>query len=113
MSNGLHLTPEILAAAYSFLRTTKPFVRWKLPPAHDVAFKVTKSNTDAGYCLKREIGISQKCSGHTNSMLATMSHEMIHLYLDERGVRSHHGADFKRCAARVAKEHGFDLQRFY
>lgn len=113
MKQGLHITPEILAAAYTFLRTTRPFNRWKLPPAEMIKFKVTRSTADAGYCSKREIGISQMCSGHTNSMLATMSHEMIHLHLDERGVRSHHGADFKRCAALVAKVHGFDDRRFF
>lgn len=113
MSEALHLTPEVLAGAYSFLRTTKPFVRWNLPPAHDMTFKITKSLTDAGYCKGREIGISSKCSGHTHSMLATMAHEMIHLHLDEKGVKAHHGADFKRCAKQVAKAHGFDYARFF
>lgn len=113
MTEGLHLTPEVLAAAYTFLRTTKPFARWGLPPAHDVVFKVTNSVADAGYAVGREIGISQKCSGHTHSMLATMSHEMIHLHLDALGVKAPHGADFKRCAKLVSKHHGFDYARFF
>jgi hypothetical protein len=113
MTPGLHFTPETLAAAYTFLRTTKPFNRWKLPPAHDLKFKVTQSVTDAGYCAGREIGVSQKCSGHTHSMLATMAHEMIHLHLDARGVKAHHGPDFKRCAKLVSKHHGFDYARYF
>jgi predicted SprT family Zn-dependent metalloprotease len=113
MKNGLHLTPETLAAAYTFLRTTRPFSRWKLPPAHEVRFRVTRSSQDAGYCRAGEIGISARCSAHTESMLATMAHEMIHLYLDRKKVRSHHGAEFLAAAERVGREHGFDHKRFF
>lgn len=113
MKGGLHITPEILAGAYAFLRGTPPFTRWKLPPAHDVKFKVTKSLTDAGYCAGNEIGLSAKCSAHSHSMLATMAHEMIHLHLDRKGVKSHHGPDFQRCAKRVCDVHGFDQRRYF
>jgi len=110
---GLHLTPEIIAAAYTYLRSTPPFNRWKLPPAHDIKFKVTKSMTDAGYCAGSEIGISEKCSAHTHSLLSTMAHEMIHIYLDRRGVKAHHGPEFQRCAKRICDVHGFDSKRYF
>jgi len=113
MSGGLHLTPEVLAGAYTFLRQTSPFCRWKLPPAHDLKFVVTKSMTDAGYCAGAEVGISQNCSAHTHSLLGTMAHEMIHLHLDRKGVKSHHGPEFKAAAKRICAAHGFDLKRFF
>lgn len=114
MKDGLHITPEVLAAAYTFLRSTRPFCRWKLPPAESVKFRVTGSMTEAGYCKgTEEIGISKKCSAHTSSLLATMSHEMIHMHLNAKGVRAHHGPDFLRAAAQVSREHGFDCRRYF
>jgi predicted SprT family Zn-dependent metalloprotease len=114
MKHALHITPEVLAAAYTFLRSTKPFSRWKLPPAELVKFKVTNSTSDAGYCKGLdEIGVSRACSAHTASMLATMSHEMIHLHLNSKGVRSHHGAEFQKASSQVSREHGWDMKRFF
>lgn len=110
---GLHLTPEVLAAAYTFLRATRPFVRWRLPPAHDVKFRVTRSMTEAGYCKGDTIGVSAACTAHTTSLLATMAHEMIHMHLDKKKVRKHHGPEFHRAAEMVSREHGFDYRRFF
>lgn len=113
MKAGLHLTPETLAAAYTFLRASRPFNRWRLPPAHEIKFRVTQSIADAGYCKGAEIGVSARCSSHTGSMLATMAHEMIHLHLDRKGVKKHHGPEFHRAAEMVSREHGFDYRRFF
>lgn len=114
MKDGLHITPEVLAAAYTFLRATRPFCRWKLPPAEMVKFKVTNSITEAGYCKGvEEIGVSRACSAHTASLLATMSHEMIHMHLNGKGVRAHHGTDFQKASAQVSREHGWDMKRFF
>lgn len=114
MKDGLHITPEVLAAAYTFLRSTRPFCRWKLPPAESVKFRVTGSMTEAGYCKgTEEIGVSKKCSAHTSSLLATMSHEMIHMHLNAKGVRAHHGPDFVKASGQVSREHGWDMKRFF
>jgi predicted SprT family Zn-dependent metalloprotease len=113
MTPGLHFTPETLAAAYTFLRTTKPFNRWKLPPAHDLKFRVTKSPTDAGYCAGNVIGLSTRCIAFTPYLMEIMAHEMIHLYLDRKGVKAHHGPEFQRCAKQVCAAHGFDPKRFF
>lgn len=110
---SLTLTPEVLAAGYTFLRSSRPFNRWKLPSAHKIKFKVTNSDTEAGYCRGLEIGISKKLNSHTTTVLAILAHEMIHLYLDVRGVRQLHRADFKRAARRVCAEHGFDAKHFF
>lgn len=117
---ALHLTPEILEAAYEFLRTTPPFRRWKLPHADDVKFVVSADPCWRGYyiCDRRHghtIAISGKWIGHTANLIATMAHEMIHLYQSIRGLETRnvtHNADFRRIAARVCKHHGFDPRAF-
>jgi hypothetical protein len=49
----------------------------------------------------------------TDLLIATMAHEMIHLYQDENGTaRGHHNAQFRRLAKRVCSIHGFDLKNF-
>lgn len=110
---ALELTPQVLAAAYGYLRATRPFNRWRLPPPHDIKFVVTVSDDEAGWCRGREIGISKRLNSHTNTVLAILAHEMIHLYLTAKGVRQIHGADFKRCAKRVCAQHGFDIKHFF
>lgn len=119
MGATLHVTKEVLAGAYTYLRTTPPFNRWKLPPAHSIKFKVTGSRDNEGlYDDKNgkatpELHVSRHFVGQTSSLMETMAHEMIHVYLFRRGVRKHHGADFEACAKRVCAIHGFDIKRFY
>ena len=36
----LSLTPDLLAAAYDFLRATPPFKAWRLPESDDIAHTV-------------------------------------------------------------------------
>jgi len=38
----LHLTPDMLAGVYEFLRTTEPFKAWKLPHADELGFAVVR-----------------------------------------------------------------------
>jgi predicted SprT family Zn-dependent metalloprotease len=113
----MHLSPAMLESAYAYLLTTPPFNRWKLPHPDDVIFTVTRDKATAGRCIHRsdgthEIRMSQLFHYRTHAVMETMSHEMVHMYCDRRGVRAHHGKEFKRCAARVCKEHGFDDRLF-
>ena len=112
----LHLTPEILRAAYEYLRACPPFNRWKLPQADEVEFHVTRHTDRRGDCEATVDGhcvrISAALIGRTSSLMETLAHEMIHVRLDRKGVRSHHGRDFQRCAAQVCRYHGFDLKLF-
>jgi len=118
MKGGLHLTPEILAGAYTFLRGTPPFNRWKLPPAHNLKFKVTGSKEVEGlYDDKNgkatpELHVSKHFVGKPWSLLETMAHEMVHVHLFAKGVRKHHGPEFRRCAKRICDIHGFDPAKF-
>ena len=112
------VTPEILEAAYEFLRTTPPFKRWKLPHADDIAFKVTRTRDRFGEFENTDpptIAVSEYMNGHTQTLLATLAHEMVHLHhhlkhKDRSDVE--HGTQFKRDAARVCRHHGWDAKAF-
>jgi len=112
----LRLTPDMLAASYDFLRATEPFRGWKLPEAEEVGFHVIRAK---GHCADYSfengvhlIRISAALHGHTISVLASMSHEMIHLRQQMLSDRGHHNARFRRMAARVCRAHGFDPKSF-
>lgn len=113
----MRLTPAILAASYEFLRKTPPFDQWKLPPSHSIKFVVTKSLTVQGDhdilpSKKHRVRISGALISHTENLISTMAHEMIHVHLDRRGVKSAHGAEFKSHAKRICSVHGFDPKLF-
>jgi hypothetical protein len=119
---ALRLTPDIIEGAYEFLRVTPPFKNWNLPHADDVEFVVSRHKRYLGYhrgvshkIHSHEIGISEACVGHTNTLLRTMAHEMIHQY--QQRARSEtpnteHNAEFKRFARIVCRHHGWDEREF-
>mgnify|MGYP006921374192 CR=1 FL=1 len=120
---SLHLTPEILAAAYTYLRSTQPFHRWKLPPAHEIKFRVVRSKDfEAMYDDKKskrdrpgqapQVLVSSFNVGHSYSLMEAMAHEMVHIYLFAKKVRAYHGPEFERCKRQICKVHGFDPKRF-
>lgn len=113
----LRLTPAILVAAYEYLRSTPPFRRWKLPDADDVEFHVLRTREMFADCETTVAGqhiirVSTGKVGRTGTLIESMAHEMVHVYLDRRGVKAHHGAAFRRCAARICRVHGFDPKTF-
>lgn len=113
---SLRLTPDMLAGAYEFLRTTEPFRAWKLPHADELGFAVVRDpNMYADFGMERGvpvIRVSEVKNGHVVTLLATMAHEMCHLRQERLGDSGHHNANFKRMAARVCRAHGFDLKTF-
>lgn len=108
------LHPSHLEADYDCLRRFPPFLHWKLPPAEEVHFSVTKAKDRMGsYCLKENghhISASSDKVGHVDTLARLLAHEMIHLAQEVAGAawRYQHNADFKRRAALVAKYHGLD-----
>jgi SprT-like family protein len=108
------LHPKHLEALYDCLREFPPFKRWKLPPAEEVHFSVTRAKDRFGSYCKKENGhhitASSESVGHFYTLSRLVAHEMIHLAQEVAGVSSssQHNADFKRRAALVAKVHGFD-----
>jgi len=117
------LTPEMLEACYEFLKTTPPFNKMGLPEADDVVFKISMSSTEFGSYRwedkQHTITLSNKAIGYTLTLIQIMTHEMIHLYLEENGLESRnggystHNAAFRKLAAQVCKHHGFDPRAFY
>lgn len=120
----LPLTPEMLESAYEYLRVSQPFRGWNLPHADQVSFRVLGARDRFGHFRGRhkkaqgadgfsEIAISAKLVKSSDLLIATMAHEMIHLYQDETGnARGHHNPAFKKIAKRVCAIHGFDLESF-
>lgn len=121
----LPLTPEILAAAYDFLRATPPFIRWNLPEPEDIKFRTSRHPKSAGKYVwdpndkSHYIIASVRGIGHTDSLMKFMAHEMIHLHLrimgwESKGVSSEiHNVAFCKLAAQVCRWHGFDPKAFY
>ena len=117
----MHLTPDILAGAYAYLRETPPFRQWQLPPPEELEFHVwTSRNYYGGHeRLRRSkvhrISVSCGLASHSMTVLRVTAHEMIHLHQKRRGTETpnaEHNAEFHRFAARVCREHGFDPKEF-
>lgn len=118
----LPLTPETLAAAYDYLKSTPPFNKWNLPESEDVKFRVGKQRREfASYRWNgnvHEITMSSHGIGQTATLFPTLAHEMVHMDLEEmsmdsRGTRATHNGAFRIRAAQVCKIHGWDLKAFY
>jgi hypothetical protein len=118
----LHLTPDCLENAYEYLRATLPFRRMDLPHADNLVFRVMGARDRFGHFRGRiktmpdlnEIGVSIRVVNSTDLLMATMAHEMIHLFQHEKGTatKSSHNAEFERIASRVCRIHGFDREDF-
>lgn len=115
----LRLHPDLLAAAYDYLRVSTPFRGWcpRLPHSDDIGFGVVEDATIfADFCLMNGeplIRVSGM-NGHSVTLLATVAHEMIHLYQHLSGLDKgdDHNADFQDRAKRVCAAHGFDPATF-
>lgn len=113
----LRLHPDLIAAGYDFLRQSQPFRRWRLPEADEIGFGVVDDPTIfADFCLLNGeplIRVSGM-NGHTVTLLATIAHEMIHLYqhLNKLDKGDDHNADFWKRAKRICSIHGFDPKIF-
>ena len=116
----MKLTPDISRAAYEYLVTTLPFSGWNLPDSEDISFKITGHKDRHGHYWARpkkkpEIAISTHYVVTTNTLLATMAHEMVHLHMHMTGLHKKepgHGVAFKRFAKRICREHGWDEGTF-
>ncbi len=113
---ALNLTPDMLAQAYDFLCTTAPFKGWHLPHSDDIGFHVVRNpHIIADFTVEHDDSVNIRVSTlkgiHTNTLLMTVAHEMIHLHQYRKKIdskRVEHNANFKRHARRVCKIHGWD-----
>lgn len=116
----LFITIPMVRAAYTLLSVTPPFRHWKLPPADQVIFFITRSTTVSGDYHRRRNGkhvirVSGLRHGSLEALLKTVAHEMIHLH--EEGYDSarcdvQHSWLFRRWAKIVCNWHRWDLNEF-
>jgi len=112
---SITITTATLIAAYELLRTTPPFIGWKLPDAGKIEFAVLRDRSTFGDCDGETLRVSSGRHGHLTTLLATVAHEMIHLHQMRRRLETpntEHNADFRKRAARVCRLHGFDPKVF-
>src|SRR5262245_37502604 len=112
---SIAISKATLTAAYELLRTTPPFLGWKLPDSNAIDFAVLRDRTRFGDCDGETIRISASRHGQLASLLATVAHEMIHLHQMRKKLETantEHNAEFRRRAARVCRAHGFDPKAF-
>jgi hypothetical protein len=118
----LPLTAEMLETCYEFLKTTPPFCDWNLHDGEDVKFRIGKRSAKfAEYQWdgkQHTVTMSGAAIGHTQTLIEALSHEMIHMHLEEngwesRGTAAVHNAAFRKFAAQVCKHHGFDPKAFF
>ena len=112
-----HLTPDMAEAGYEFLRTCKPFGALQLPHADEIEFRITRHKVEAGACWHEGervgIDLSLNFNGHLYSeFLATMAHEMIHLWQIRAGRAPNHNSEFRRKEKSVCRYFGFDERVF-
>lgn len=109
---ALRLRRDAIAAAYEYLRASDPFRNWRLPASSEIRFRIVRDpKMFADFTARGSIytiRISAARNGHTNTLMATLAHEMIHLRQELTGDREKHGPRFQRMASRVCAVHGFD-----
>lgn len=88
-----------------------------MPDSEEIVFQVSQDKaTFAWLTTKRRkrpvLTISGAVIGHTDSLMAAMAHEMVHLHQHRSGMAVSHGAAYKKLAAQVCRVHGFDPMAF-
>ena len=114
----MHLEPAHLEAAYELIKTTPPFKGWKLPPADEVEFAISRNGNHAADAqwmgTHWRIRVNGKWTGNLSTLLRYMMHEMVHV---AHGIQcpsdsAHHGQEFKRLGRLVCRFHYIDPKTF-
>ncbi|MBV9548892.1 MAG: SprT-like domain-containing protein [Alphaproteobacteria bacterium] len=117
----LPLSPVMLARAYDYLRSSPPFIEWRLPPSRTLLFRVTRHadrfSHVRGYIRSQgaEIAVSERKVGSSRVLIECMAHEMIHLHQHlqrSETPKTQHNAEFEALADLVCRLHGFDRKTF-
>lgn len=115
---GLHLTPQMIEAAYELLRATPPFRGWRLPSGDQIEFCVGMARHTAetrplaeGYRLM----VSNQCVGTLDRLLISVAHEMVHIYQHRtrrETANTEHNRHWHQVAARICRLHRWDGKEF-
>lgn len=111
----MKLTPEMLSACYAAVRASVP--RWKLPPASEVKFTVTRHkdrHADYTYDGEHAIRVSENQHNLALTVLRSVAHEACHLRVQiaKPSQRTEHGNEWKKAAATICKVWGWDVADF-
>ena len=113
------LSTELMERAYELVAHTSPFDRWNMPPPDEVVFRTTRSKNTIGDYHRDGAGRhiirgSVHLVGSLFTLIALMSHEMIHLHQCRAGMLTSnpHDAAFHKLADQVCAIHGFDRRAF-
>jgi len=116
---SLPLTPDVLEAAYNYLRTCPPIRTWKLPEADAVEFHVSAAKDREGDWEvkngRHSLRISWRTIGQTDSLMQVMAHEMVHMFQHiskSETANVVHNMRFKQLARMVCRVHGWDAKKF-
>jgi hypothetical protein len=108
----MKITTKNLADMYIMLKGMHPFNKWRLPPVKEVKFSVTDAADSLGTYVhdddQHHITISRAKNGHLETVVKTMSHEMIHMLRGKTPKYGLHDAYFLAKSRAVALEMGFD-----
>lgn len=109
------VTKAMLIAAYELVRSSPPFLGWRLPDPSEVEFEIINTRAIYGDCDGERIRISAGKHGKLDTLLQTVAHEAIHLHQMRAKLETpntEHNADFRKRAARVCRIHGWDARTF-
>jgi hypothetical protein len=117
----IHLTPEIVEAAYNLLKEAAPFKGWNLPDADDIEFVILRTRKHwADYSFEGKpstgrhiIRLSHKKHSHLDTVLMSVAHEILHMMQQLQNVKeSQHGDYWQQLADEVCELHGWDRMAF-
>lgn len=116
---AIEITPEMVEACYEWLRLTPPFRAWKLPSGDGVEFRVTGHRDRSAHFraslhpdVAPEIATSVNGLHDYSQFVQAVAHELVHFYLDRRGMDDNHGPNFLKAARRVCKHFGWEEKDF-
>jgi len=113
----MHITPEMVEAAYELARTMPPFRGWKLPHPDHLEFGILTTKERFGHFRwhnegQHELSFSASCIGSSDVLMRTMMHELCHFEAHRRGYRGEHGGTWRELANQVCRIHHLDPKAF-
>ncbi len=106
------LNIEILAHCYDMLAATPVMAKLNLPPSEDIKFRlIRKKDRFAHHEViggVHHIAISTRFVGTFQTLITTMSHEMIHIWQDRCDIPRDDGKGFQKMADKICKALEFD-----
>jgi len=113
----MHILPQHLVAVYDCLRVLPPFSSVKFPDADELQFKAVPRPDICAEFIEWDphiITVSTLKTSHLDTLMQSMAHEMVHLWQSIDGTvgKAQHNANWKKKAARVCREMGWDPLNF-